>query len=410
MTLKAFYESDKRLALFNDYVVDLTAYAFEHPGGTHMIQQCNKKEIGKFIYGAYSMENSVSPHRHSFIAMLILEKLIVAKIAPERQLYSIIESKELTEKYTDTEKFIKPSTSSIYKVVKVKKLSNNWNRVVMKDNVESSHCIFRDGVDYIGKHYAVASKKNHVARYYTVWHTFHSEVYRQYLDAFDNVLTGKKFQRKFETIEQISNEKSDSIELFMKFYKESTNGITKQISEATKTDRFKISGLFGKGLRLDKENISGKNLIVAGGTGILPFIDLFAYLARRLINKKAEMSQVFLRENFESYMNNAKFLVFAFYPDKENAVGIEFWEKVAELFLHFGLKNKFTFLPRFTNNGDAFITTEEDVIDFLEEVFSKTSVKNIYVCGPPTMNNLFQRATEKIWSSFNLRPDQIEIM
>ena len=118
----------------------------------------------------------------------------------------------------------------------------------------------------------------------------------------------------------------------MKFYKQSKNGITKQISEATKDDKFTISGVFGKGFNLEKHNIVGTNLIVIGGTGILPFIDLFAYLARRLINKKAEMSQVFLRENFENYMNNAKFLIFAFYPDKENAVGIEFWEKVAELF------------------------------------------------------------------------------
>ena len=80
MTLKAFYESDKKLALFNDYIVDLTSYAFEHPGGTYMIQQCNKKDIGKYMYGAFSMENRVSPHRHSFIAMLIIEKLVVAKL------------------------------------------------------------------------------------------------------------------------------------------------------------------------------------------------------------------------------------------------------------------------------------------------------------------------------------------
>ena len=186
-------------------------------------------------------------------------------------------------------------------------------------------------MSFIGKHYIFVSTQNKVARYYTICQTFHSKIYQQYLDAFDSILTRKEFTRNFETIEQISNETSDSIELFMKFYKQSKKGITKQISEATKDDKFIISGVFGKGLNLEKNNTVGLNLIVVGGTGILPFIDLFAYLARWLIKLKAEMNQVFLRENFENYMSDAKFLIFAYYPDKENAVGIEFWEKVAEL-------------------------------------------------------------------------------
>ena len=72
--------------------------------------------------------------------------------------------------------------------------------------------------------------RNQAARYYTICQSFHSKVYNLYLAAFDNVLTGKGFTRKFETIEQISNESSSSIEVFMKFYTKSKNGITKQIA------------------------------------------------------------------------------------------------------------------------------------------------------------------------------------
>ena len=178
--------------------------------------------------------------------------------------------------------------------------------------------IFHEGLDFIGKHYVVVSTKNKVARYYTICQAFHSKVYKQYLDAFDNVLTGKEFERKFETIEQISNETSNSIELFMKFYTQSKNGITKQISSAAQEDKFIVSGIFGKGLNLEKQNIVGSNLIVVGGTGILPFIDLFAYLARRLLSKKTELSHVFNGESFDNYISGAKFTIFAFYPDKLN--------------------------------------------------------------------------------------------
>ena len=301
MSLKAFNESNKKLALFNDYVVDLTSYAYEHPGGTFVIQQWNKKDIGKYIYGAYSMEDNVSPHKHSFIAMKIVERLIWARIVPERQFDNEIESRRSVARFEDSQQFIEASIwnikrSSCYKIGKWVNFQNNLYRVVFEDTIDSDHYIFREGLGFIGKHYVVVSEKNQVARYYTICQTFHSKVYKQYLDAFDNVLTGKKFERKFETIEQISNETSNSIELFMKFYTQSKNGITKQISSAAQEDRFIVSGIFGKGLNLEKQNIVGSNLIVVGGTGILPFIDLFAYLARRLISKKAEMSQVFFRE------------------------------------------------------------------------------------------------------------------
>ena len=54
MTIKEFHESKRNLALFNDYVVDLTLYAVEHPGGRYLIQQCYKKDIGKYIWSLFN--------------------------------------------------------------------------------------------------------------------------------------------------------------------------------------------------------------------------------------------------------------------------------------------------------------------------------------------------------------------
>ena len=113
---------------------------------------------------------------------------------------------------------------------------------------------------------------------------------------------------------------------------------------------------------------------------------------------------------YESYIGEAKFLIFAFYPDKSTAVGVEFWEKISQLFLHFGLKHNFKFLPRYTRNGDPKISNEDDVLIFIEEVLAKTKIQNIFVWGPPSMNNAFQQATIKIWSQFKFEPNQIEII
>ena len=80
------------------------------------------------------------------------------------------------------------------------------------------------------------------------------------------------------------------------------------------------------------------------------------------------------------------------------------------IFLHFGWQEKFRFLPRYTRNGDSKISTEEDVIDFLDGISAQNEIKNIFVWGSPPMNNLFQQATSKIWSIFKFKQSQIEII
>ena len=318
MSIKEFYESKRKLALFNDYVVDLTTYAFDHPGGKYVIQQCNKKDIGKYLYGAYSMENNVSPHKHSLIAMKIVERLIWARIMSNSELMQEFDSNRSVAMFIENPNLVEAGVYntrqiSIYKVANVEEISKNFHRVTFNDNEAKENIQFSKGLDSIWKHYAVVSLKDQIARYYTVCQSFNSKFYQQYIDAFDSVLTGKEYTRSFESIEQITNETSSSIELFMKFYLQSKNGITKKISYSTNEDRFIISGTFGKGLNLDIRNITGSNIIIVGGTGILPFIDLFAYLARRLINKRAEIYQVFLRETFDSSFSEAKFTVYAYY-------------------------------------------------------------------------------------------------
>jgi NAD(P)H-flavin reductase len=47
---------------------------------------------------------------------------------------------------------------------------------------------------------------------------------------------------------------------------------------------FILDGPHGKGLEL-KATSQGTHVIFAGGTGILPFLDLFDYLLRKSVNK-----------------------------------------------------------------------------------------------------------------------------
>jgi NAD(P)H-flavin reductase len=93
---------------------------------------------------------------------------------------------------------------------------------------------------------------------------------------------------------------------------------------STKDDQFYITGPVSKGFDLSRDNIAGTNLIFVGGTGVNPFVDLFAYLARRLIKEKMGQNTPFPDELYEDYMQNAKFVVYAYYPRPADAVALEF--------------------------------------------------------------------------------------
>ena len=129
-----------------------------------------------------------------------------------------------------------------------------------------------------------------------------------------------------------------------------------------------------------------------------------------MLNEKAHASQVFLREIFEDYISEAKFIIYAYFPDKENLDGVEFCEKISQLFQHFGLKDRFKFVPQYTRSGDKKISTKLDALDLIRAVFQDTIISNIFVCGPPPMNNLFQRISNDICKEFKISPFQIEIL
>ena len=70
------------LAVLDDYVIDMTKFLNEHPGGRFSLEQNIGRDISKFFYGAYSLENIdvVEPHNHTSDARLIVNALIIGKL------------------------------------------------------------------------------------------------------------------------------------------------------------------------------------------------------------------------------------------------------------------------------------------------------------------------------------------
>ena len=195
----------------------------------------------------------------------------------------------------------------------------------------------------------------------------------------------------------------------LKYYEQSKNGITKQLLNNNKDDRFFISGPLSRGFDLTKDNMKGTTLIFVGGTGVLPFMDVFAYMARRIINKNNPSFEVFPGEKFEDELEEANFVVYGYYPREADACAIEFCKKASEIHEKYSEENKFKFIPKFTRDGDKRLDKQQ-MLKLLKKHHESTGIKNLWICGPPSMNNMFQECKKKICKEFELSHKSFEIL
>lgn len=281
-------------------------YFIDHPGGKYVLDEVKGKEIGKYFYGAYSLDNNISVHKHSFMAGKILVKLAIAKLR---------QPDDMANKKSNASRNLRQDLDIIsqdkkYQVKEKSELFKNVFRVKFS-NSSSEFNIKVPGTSTFGKHYVVCSLKNQVCRYYTICNSMNSEAYQIYLDAFGG-------HKSDGSIPETSNE----LQLVLKFYPQSKNGITKQLMNADHEQNFIIDGPFGKGLDFSPANICGKNVIFLGGTGVLPFVDLFTYLGRSLL--KENNSKVLIEnEQFEDHFKQASFVVYGYFPRESEAVALE---------------------------------------------------------------------------------------
>ena len=269
--------------------------------------------------------------------------------------------------------------------------------------------MFFPGTEMLGRHYIINSMQNQICRYYTICNAMHTKVFPQYLSCFDSVLEEKQISRQFETFEDICGAWDDKLELVLKYYEQSKNGITKQLLNENKDDRFFISGPLSRGYDLSEDNMKGTTLIFVGGTGVLPFMDVFAYMARRIINKNDLSKEVFPGEQFQDELEEANFVVYGYYPRAADACAIDFCNKASEIHEKYNAGDKFKFIPKFTRDGDKRLDKEQ-MFELLKGHHESTGIKNLWVCGPPPMNNMFQEHKKDICKEFELTHKSFEIL
>jgi cytochrome b involved in lipid metabolism len=85
MTIEEFevrVKAGAKLVILDDMVLDVSQYQFNHPGGRFFIEQNIGRDISKFFYGGYILENykGAIPYTHSNIARMVVNTLIISKL------------------------------------------------------------------------------------------------------------------------------------------------------------------------------------------------------------------------------------------------------------------------------------------------------------------------------------------
>lgn len=181
------------------------------------------------------------------------------------------------------------------------------------------------------------------------------------------------------------------MELIIKFYPQTQTGISRQVHNNVPGDQFYIHGPIGRGLELDRYNSSGINIIFAGGTGILPFMDLFAYIGRKLLQENEPGYAIFPDEQFTDLSETAQFVIYATFPTREDCFGVDFIEKVEKLHHKYKKGAQFKLHLSLTKEGGQKMSNDQ-IIELLSDYKNTHGrINKLYVCGPPQMNVQFQK-------------------
>ena len=86
--IKVSEANPKRIyVILDEWVLDATEFAHEHPGGHFMLNRMNGKDISKYFHGGYNLEPSRDGwnNAHSNYARKIVNSLIVARLEEKRE-------------------------------------------------------------------------------------------------------------------------------------------------------------------------------------------------------------------------------------------------------------------------------------------------------------------------------------
>jgi NAD(P)H-flavin reductase len=277
-------KNGKKIMFADELVIDVRHFYRAHPGGSFMIKNNLGEDAGKYMVGCSSYGGSYNPYTHTKKAFSMLKTLAIGKIPeipgylsplyPQSSVYLTFSLKDRLK--------LNPHTSILYLTSSDFKVSQSCK--------ESS---------WLGKHFMFKFQKRFksVQRYYS------------------SIFTDLSSWSPNESSKPINDSSFGDLKFVYKVYP--GGKMTNYLDSLKIGDPVTIRGPLGPGLLL--HDLSGKFLALAGGTGLVPFIDLVDMAYKKFGNSSDVFKLhlfVFFRtykdgfgiDNLNEFAKNAKWL------------------------------------------------------------------------------------------------------
>ena len=229
--------------------------------------------------------------------------------------------------------------------------------------------------------------KSGIKRHYTEAFVMRPEV----LQAFIDFAKEKDEKNAQIIIDAVKANNRDDLHLTIKGYTRN-NGLSKFIHEdlEKKEHVYQITGPMGRGLNASQ---GGRHIAFCAGTGVLVFVDMIGHLILRQVAAQGGPDVLARLRELPEYAdatvlpNNFKFELHTAFADKDEAIALPLIEVLESLdpekktFEHFGSLSK---------GGDKPPVRWDEAR--FKELFATVDATKIWVCGPPIMQESFDRA------------------
>ena len=160
----------------------------------------------------------------------------------------------------------------------------------------------------------------------------------------------------------------------------------------------------GKGLQIQPNGI---HVAFCAGTGALVFLDLVSHIlikncfesdGKKLPNEMATM-----------YQHDFEFHLYVSFQDRDQAIGLDVIEKLEQVNKKLGLRNFKAIVRLSVTDGPKLPRwTPQYIEDELQPLAGR--MKRVWVCGPPAMNEMFDKTLALIGHKIQLDKNSVEIM
>ena len=166
---------------------------------------------------------------------------------------------------------------------------------------------------------------------------------------------------------------------------------------------YEVSGPLGQGLKINK---SGLHLAFAAGTGILCFIDLVAHLVQCSLgifptlakNEDTDISssgQLSHTTNEMVQIESFKLVLYVSFTSFEDSIALDLLEAFDQYCSRNGV-DCFSLHVRLAKQGVNNQKWDHEFVKKEIGQYDVEEIEKIYVCGPPVMNETFDRSLQEI--------------